>query len=72
MRRGPWLLGAAVAPLAVLVLTTRLNAAAGDTIADRVLGQVDFVHRTDPSFIRKKSLACKAIREGMGSRSTSC
>jgi hypothetical protein len=32
------------------------RSAAGDTIADRELGQADFVHATSPSFIRQRSL----------------
>ncbi len=49
-RSTTWLVAAVIA-LAPLVI-----AAAGDTIADRELGQFDFVHATNPSFIRKKSL----------------
>jgi hypothetical protein len=52
--------------LAVLAFATLVSAAAGDTIADRVLGQVDFVHNTDPSFIRKKSLDLQGNPRGNG------
>src|SRR5262245_15066091 len=55
-RTAGWVVAAALVPWAVLAFAARLNAAAGDTIADRALGQVDFVHHTDPSFIRAKSL----------------
>jgi sugar lactone lactonase YvrE len=56
----------ALVPLAVLVVATRLNAAAGDTTADRVLGQTDLVHSTDPSFIRGKSLDLEGDPRGNG------
>jgi hypothetical protein len=55
-RTAGWTVAAVLAPWAVLAFAARLNAAAGDTVADRALGQVDFVHHTDPSFIRAQSL----------------
>src|SRR5262249_3431333 len=64
--KGSWLVGAILAPLVVLSLATLAIAAAGDTIADRVLGQADFVHDTDPSFIRKKSLDLQGNPRGNG------
>src|SRR5215831_20709339 len=45
-----------VAALLPLAIAARVDAAAGDTIADRVLGQADFMHATNPSFIRARSL----------------
>ncbi len=49
-----------------IVLPMRALAVAGDTIADRVLGQVDFGHATAPSFIRKKSLDLHGDPRGNG------
>jgi sugar lactone lactonase YvrE len=50
----------------VLLFATLAVAAAGDTVADRVLGQVDFVHSTFPSFIRKRSLDLQGNPRGNG------
>jgi sugar lactone lactonase YvrE len=55
-----WLAAIAVAG------TTRLYAAPGDTVADRELGQGDFVHSTSPSFVRKRSLDLQGDPRGNG------
>src|SRR5262245_2275608 len=54
---------AALVPLAV---AARVDASAGDTTADRVLGQVDFVHSTFPSFVRARSLDLEGDPRGNG------
>src|SRR5262245_842474 len=63
-RTAGWVVAAALVPWAVLAFAARLNAAAGDTVADRELGQVDFVHHTDPSFIRDRSLDLQGAPRG--------
>jgi len=57
---------AILAQLAVLAFATRVNAAAGDTIADREMGQDDFVHSTTPSVVRKRSLDLQGNPRGNG------
>jgi DNA-binding beta-propeller fold protein YncE len=54
---------AAVLILAV-VFSSLLGASPGDTIADRELGQADFVHSTNPSFVRQKSLSLQGDPRG--------
>ena len=53
-------------PVALLGFAAQGRAAAGDTTADRVLGQIDFTHATDPSFIRAKSLDLEGDPRGNG------
>src|SRR5215470_14920549 len=61
-----WVLAALVAGLVVIAPGARALAAAGDTIADRELGQGDFVHSTNPSLIRQKSLDLQGDPRGNG------
>jgi DNA-binding beta-propeller fold protein YncE len=57
--------GAAAMALVIAALSA-LAGSPGDTIADRELGQGDFTHATNPSFVRARSLSLQGDPRGPG------
>src|ERR1700758_4452067 len=57
---------AILAICALALIAPIIKAAISDTIADRELGQGDFVHSTSPSFVRAKSLDLQGNPRGEG------
>ena len=64
--RRRWIVGLLTGAAFIPAIVTLLIAAAGDTTADRELGQFDFAHSTSPSFARAKSLALTGSPRGNG------
>ena len=66
LRRPSFLFFFLIVGVAIAFVATQILATPGDTIADRELGQGDFVHNVTPSFVRAKSLDLQGNPRGQG------